>query len=217
VATRRKAQAKETTEDDHQDAVFLRTAQEQLKSVKGSDAQRMRPYLKQLQRPDVGEDHILSANEARSLLNSTATVDRPIFVSGAANSVNVIDPDDERRPIEQLFTWLNDPNETHELVTPGKSANPLLTTVTIRKRFEAHNGPLQNGRPYNFPAIVNPFPTSIAPNFTNTRQCQLLREVCRALPEGIEYSLKQAEGDYESYGGREAVEKVKEALKDLRK
>ncbi|KAK5117170.1 hypothetical protein LTR85_008938 [Meristemomyces frigidus] len=167
------------------DETFLRAAQSQLKKVKTADAKRIRPYLTKLRQPTAQEAHTLSEAAARRLLAGNNAINRPVFVvSGDAN--NILDPEDDRRPIEQLFTWLANDDETHDLYLPGEAANRVtapgtIKTAALRQRFEAHNGPVQDGKPHNLTDLANPFPVTIAPKFTQTPACNLLGDVMRYL------------------------------------
>ncbi|KAK4548888.1 hypothetical protein LTR36_008661 [Oleoguttula mirabilis] len=167
---------------------FLRAAQHQLKNVKTADAKRIRPYLSQLRQPTEQEVHVLSEEAARRFLASDTPVDQPVFVSGGTDMANILDPDDDRRPIEQLFTWLTNDDETHDLYVAGeavtaKRAPGTIKTAALRQRFQAHNGPVKNGRPCNLTDIASPFPGAVAPRFTQTPACNVLGEVMRYLSD----------------------------------
>lgn len=165
----------------NEDELFLREAESQLKKVKTDDAERIRPYLALLRQPTEQEAHTLSKAAARKLLAGDIVIDRPIFVRDAADASRILDLDDDRRPIDQLFSWLTNNDEDIEYSVPGKTPAPgTIKTATIRKRFEAHKG-LVVDEPHNLTDVVNPFPVVIAPKFTQTLAGNLLSEVMRYL------------------------------------
>lgn len=121
--------------------------------------------------------YLLSSADARGLLASNASIDAPVFVAGAANTASVLETGSDRRPVEQLFDWLVDPDEKHDVHEP--TGTRQITTGELRQRFLDHNGYVE--QPYNFPDVASPFHTSGMPDFVQTPACNLLRDVMRYL------------------------------------
>ncbi|KAI6821965.1 hypothetical protein KC340_g12669 [Hortaea werneckii] len=124
--------------------------------------------------------YYLTSTDARSLLRSSKTISAPVFVSNSINTVGILDPDSDKRPVEQILDWLTDSTEDYDLHEAGKVQ--YSTTEQLRDTFTAHNGFVGEDRqPQTFLDIANPFHHSGMPVFVQSPQCNLLRDTMRYL------------------------------------
>ena len=187
------------------DTEFLEETIRQLKRVKvpsttsrKTDIRWMLPYLEKLEavspkrilhqarqpgQPsgDAVEAYKLTPREAKRLLQNQIEVDVPVFVAGG--TMEILDPESDRRPIEQILDWFPDPDEEHDtfdlragLQEDGSLAHKDVTTSELRERFL--NNQKQPLYPWNCPDIPFPMPPTI-PGFLRHPSCSLLHHIVR--------------------------------------
>ncbi|RMX99069.1 hypothetical protein D0868_09739 [Hortaea werneckii] len=181
------------------DLIFLQQARNQFRELKKPLHQDLRDvmrYLEHMQSPsearivrkwneDEGVDrqidaYYLTSTDARRLLRSSETISAPVFVSNSINTVGILDPDSDKRPVEQILDWLTDSTEDHALHEAGEVK--YSTTEQLRDTFTAPNGFVGEDRqPQTFLDIANPFHHSGMPGFVQSPQCNLLRDTMRYL------------------------------------
>lgn len=173
--SKKRKRTEEPAADD--DQAFLQDAQRQLKRVNSKASRRMRQYLNVVEAPAGEQDaQSLSVDEARQLLQSTAAVETPIFVTSDNSNASFLDPGSDRRPIEQVFDWLTDPDEQ---LHDGQTSP---TVAEVRERFLADDDDdNDNGVPWNLPDIPFPFHVPSIPSFVQTVGCNLLGDIMRHL------------------------------------
>lgn len=131
--------------------------------------------------PKAGDAHSPESVEAaRRLLASDEPIHLPVFVGDAANW-SMIERDSDRRPIEQLFDFLHDPDEVNECndeTTPEDSERKMLSITEIKSLFvDQHRRAPRY--PHNFPDIVNPMLDNGMPRFLQNAKCTLLHDIMR--------------------------------------
>ncbi|KAK5119457.1 hypothetical protein LTR85_007557 [Meristemomyces frigidus] len=160
---KRKLEAPTAPDDDLR---FLGDAQRQLrglkvprKSSRRHEADQILGYLDGMEAPagerirrqytgagqPPADAYHLSPADARRLLGSNAHIDAPVFVSGGANTANILEIDDARRPVEQILDWLVDPDEKHDVYEAHGTSQ--VTTGEIRDRFLRYNGFVDGSQP----------------------------------------------------------------------
>lgn len=158
---------------------------------------QLRTYPKRVQRREIVENSLKyfrrfelakqgdaiffdDAAEARNLLASNKAIDRPVFVRDGANW-SLIDRESSRRPIEQIFDFLNDPEERVEFPDQSKPSGSKYETMRVgdlKKRFLEPRDSVPR-YPRNFRDIVTPLPDCGIPQFMQSAQCMLLHDIMR--------------------------------------
>ncbi|KAI7227748.1 hypothetical protein KC330_g8240 [Hortaea werneckii] len=194
-----KKRKRSASEEASGDLKFLQQARDQFRELKKPLHQDLRDtmrYLEHMESPsearivrkwngveDVDQQidaYYLTATDARRLLRSSETISAPVFVSNSIDTAGILDPDSDKRPVEQILDWLTDSTEDHALHEAGKVR--YSTTEQLRDIFTAHNGFVGEDRqPQTFLDIANPFHHPGMPVFVQSPQCNLLRDTMRYL------------------------------------
>ncbi|KAF2717510.1 hypothetical protein K431DRAFT_315696 [Polychaeton citri CBS 116435] len=120
--------------------------------------------------------HFLTTEEARHLLGSDAHLGVPVFVSGC-RLPSTLEEGSPKRPIEQLFEWLDDEVDRHE--TPNvETTEEEMSSYNVReikKAFRRHNG--YTKYPTNFADIPSNLPGSQIPPWIATPNCSFLNNL----------------------------------------
>lgn len=182
-------QIKKTRTAQGPDELYLQRAIKEFSKQRGYPKEAQRPeilertlgYLRRFEVPKAGDAYSPETVEAaRRLLASDEPIGLPVFVGDAANW-SMIERDSDRRPIEQLFDFLHDPDEVNECndeATPGESERKTLSITELKTLFvDAHRHAPRY--PHNFPDIVNPMLDNGMPRFLQNAQCTLLHDIMR--------------------------------------
>ena len=143
-------------------------------------------YFRRFEMPRAKDAHSPSTEqEAWRLLARDKPIHRPVFVRDGANW-SMIDRNDHRRPIEQLFDFLHDPSEEEEYQDESASSGARHKNMSVREiksRFlsqqQQQDGSAPPRFPRNFPDLRNPMLDRGIPRFMQSAQCTLLHDIMR--------------------------------------
>ncbi|KXS95341.1 hypothetical protein AC578_5288 [Pseudocercospora eumusae] len=206
------ANVSDEAEEGSPDAKFLRDTIDEISKLKfekksrtnrSEDVRLMTPFLHSMIQPPreavqvslnfekLDEDkapaaYILTADDARSLLASDRVVEAPVFVAGGAKKL--FDNGDSRRPFEQVLNdWFLDSEEVYVVDDPENRDIGERSIQWMRDHFLTNNGYVQY--PWNFADILNPMNLMATPEFLESTNCRLLRDLDRA----VLYSITPAD------------------------
>jgi hypothetical protein len=126
--------------------------------------------------------YFVTGEEARSLLESSATLRGPIITEGQQQFQW-----DQRkgRPVEQLFRRMGNPNRTVSVQKPSLSLQqPSCVAMRLGDVYDAFAEDKASDDPLNVLDLRNPLPRSILPHFLTGEDCQLLSRVRDTILEG---------------------------------
>lgn len=177
----------------------LKRAKVPSQSSRQAELRMMLPYLKKLepvggrrierQAPQAGrrrgyapDAYVLDSPAAQALFRSTEPVCAPVFLTG--QKIPILDPENDARPIEQVFPWL-DMDEGHDVADLQKEAEDhggrfperSVTTAEIRERFVNDNQ--EQAYPWNFLEIPLPTVAESMPDFLRHPNCNMMRDILR--------------------------------------
>lgn len=146
---------------------------------------------------DQPDCYILSAADAKQVLESDAVIEAPVFVPNGAREG--LFTSSTRRPIEQVLrTWFLD---GHEIVNSRKSdkrppGERLVAIAKLRQHFLRDN--VEREYPWNMPDILNPRAEECKPLFVQSLNCNFLKDIVRRVldPTKDEICQENCNGAY---------------------
>jgi hypothetical protein len=133
---------------------------------------------------DEGEEEVyfMTGEEARSLLESGATLHGPIITEGQQQFQW---EQRKGRPVEQLFRRMGNPNRTVSVQKPSLSLQqPSCVAMRLGDVYDIFAENKASDDPLNVLDLRNPLPRSILPHFLTGEDCQLLSRVRDTILEG---------------------------------
>jgi hypothetical protein len=128
------------------------------------------------------EVYFMTGEEARSLLESGATLHGPIITKGQQQFQW---EQRKGRPVEQLFRRMGNPNRTVSVQKPSLSLQqPSCVAMRLGDVYDAFAEEKASDDPLNVLDLRNPLPRSILPYFLTGEDCQLLSRVRDTILEG---------------------------------
>jgi hypothetical protein len=128
------------------------------------------------------EVYFMTGEEARSLLESGATLHGPIITEGQQQFQW---EKRKGRPVEQLFRRMGNPNRTVSVQKPSLSLQqPSCVAMRLGDVYDAFAEDKASDDPLNVLDLRNPLPRSILPYFFTGEDCQLLSRVRDTILEG---------------------------------
>jgi hypothetical protein len=128
------------------------------------------------------EVYFMTGEEARSLLESGATLHGPIITEGQQQFQW---EQRKGRPVEQLFRRMGNPNRTVSVQKPSLSLQqPSCVVMRLGDVYDAFAEDKASDDPLNVLDLRNPLPRSILPHFLTGEDCQLLSRVRDTILEG---------------------------------
>ncbi|KAF1358485.1 hypothetical protein EJ07DRAFT_123933 [Lizonia empirigonia] len=133
---------------------------------------------------DESEEEVcfMTGKEARSLLESGATLHGPIITEGQQQFQW---EQSKGRPVEQLFRRMGNPNRTVSVQKPSLGLEqPSFVAMRLRDIYDTFAENKASDDPLNVLDLRNPLPRSILPYFLTGEDCQLLSRVRDTILEG---------------------------------
>jgi hypothetical protein len=128
------------------------------------------------------EVYFMTGEEARSLLESGATLHGPIITEGQQQFQW---EQRKGRPVEQLFRRMGNPNKTVSVQMSSLSLQqPSCAAMRLGDIYDTFAENKASDDPLNVLDLRNPLPRSILPHFLTGEDCQLLSRVRDTILEG---------------------------------